>query len=240
MRRATLLAALLAWLAGPAAAQPACPVPDTLRPEEVALPAAKAQLAAAGRLQIVALGAGSTEGHAAGNPELTYPARLAARLGAALGVPVSVLNRGALRQTAREMLERLDRDVLAGRPALVVWEAGTMDAVRGTNLEEFAQTVEDGIERLRAARIDVILMDMQFAPSTASIIDFTPYSEALRRLAEADGVPMIRRFDLMRSWSEDGVFDYDETDPEARERTARRVYDCVAAFIGETIAPAVR
>ena len=62
---------------------------------------------------------------------------------------VTVHNRAVARQTTQEMAARLDQEVIALKPLLVIWETGTTDAVRGTELDEFRQTIQDGIDRLR-------------------------------------------------------------------------------------------
>ena len=44
------------------------------------------------------------------------------------------------------MASRMDREVIAWKPTLVIWETGTTDAVRGTELDEFRQTIQAGID----------------------------------------------------------------------------------------------
>jgi acyl-CoA thioesterase I len=47
--------------------------------------------------------------------------------------------------------ERLDRDVLLLKPTLIIWETGATEAVRGTDIEEFRETMQAGIDKLRAS-----------------------------------------------------------------------------------------
>jgi lysophospholipase L1-like esterase len=224
-----------------ALAEPACPVPEEWTLGEMPLRATKTALAAHQPLKIVALGSGPTQGAAAGDPELTYPARLQTHLAAALpGIQIDVVNRGVAHQTTAQMMNRIDKDVLAEHPALVIWEAGTVDASRGLQTEDFADAMQDGLEKLRAAHVDVILMDMQYAPSTVSIIDFTPYIDVLRRVAGIAEVPVFDRFEIMHAWSEEGLFVYDETSPGDRTKTVRRVYDCLAAGLADDIARSLK
>src|ERR687889_329426 len=71
-------------------------------------------------------------GAGASGPERSYPAQLAARLSAALpGARLAVLNRGKGGQEVHEMMARLDGDVLAARPTLVIWQAGANAVLRG-------------------------------------------------------------------------------------------------------------
>lgn len=228
-------------LASAAQAAPSCPIPPDLVIDDAELPATKAKLAGDQPLRIVAFGAGSTLGQAAEDPTMTYPSRLQARLQAVLGTshPVEVLNKGVPRDDLQQMLARLGHDVIEVHPSLVIWDVGTNDAAAGRDLDSFAADLENGIMRLKAAGIDVILMDMQYAPTTASIINFDPYLETLDRVAELDNVTTFHRFAIMRDWSEDGVFTYNKTLPDERRELAREVYDCLAAGLSDGIATAV-
>jgi hypothetical protein len=129
------------------------------------------------------------------------------------------------------MAGRFATDVLPKKPSLVVWETGTVDAVRGVDLDEFRDTLQRGIDQLRSAA-DVVMMDMQFARRTYAMIDFEPYERALRRIADVNDVPLFPRSDLMREWSETGEIDYAATGKERRRRVARKLYRC----IGEALA----
>jgi hypothetical protein len=86
---------------------------------------------------------------------------------------IKVVNLAVARQTAKAAVERLVRDVLPLKPTLVIWETGTMEAVRGIDVDEFRETVEAGINELRAAGAEVVLMNMQFSRETDAMIE--PY-----------------------------------------------------------------
>jgi len=239
MRR--LLPALLFFLPFLALADPACPIAPDHALQDLSLPAAKAAFAKPGPLKIVALGSGPTEGSAAGDPQMTYPARLQARLTTAFpGRDIAVLNKGKAHEDTTQMTARIARDVIAEHPALVIWEAGTVDAARGLDVEGFGTALDEGLDQLRAAGIDIIVMDMQYAPSTVTIIDFGPYIDALRAVAERTGVPVFDRYEVMHDWGESGLFAYDETAPDARRTTTRKVYDCLAAGLADGIIPALK
>ncbi|PSJ19753.1 GDSL family lipase, partial [Halomonas sp. ND22Bw] len=88
---------------------------------------------------IVAFGSSSTEGSGASSPSTTYPAQLqrdlAARLGAMGSVhsSVTVLNRGKGGDDSEAMARRLERDVLADKPDLVIWQTGSNDPMSGVS-----------------------------------------------------------------------------------------------------------
>ncbi len=95
----------------------------------------------------------------------SYPALLQQILSA--GLPqahLAVINRGIGGQDAAEELARLDADVLAMRPRLVIWQVGANGALRNVDPAIFRVLVTTGVRRLQAAGADVILMDNQQSP----------------------------------------------------------------------------
>jgi hypothetical protein len=185
---------------------------------------------------IVAIGGASTLGHAAGNLDLAWPARLAVTLTSRFpATRVTVLNRAVARQTTEEMAARLDREVIALKPLLVIWETGTTDAVRGTELDEFRQTIQDGIERLRASGTELAFMDMQFSRHTHAVINFDRYEGVLREVTDANDVPLFRRHDIMHHWEESGLFDLMTADHAKLPLLASRLYDCIGRAMADFI-----
>ncbi|HEY8288884.1 MAG TPA: GDSL-type esterase/lipase family protein, partial [Acetobacteraceae bacterium] len=125
---------------------------------------------------IVALGSSSTLGVRASDSAHSYPAVLQTALMNALQTAhVAVLNRGIGGQDALEELKRLQTDAIAVRPQLVIWQVGANGAMRNADPASFRGRVVQGVERLREAGIDVILMDNQRAPR----IDASPDHVAL-------------------------------------------------------------
>ena len=116
-------------------------------------------------LVIVAIGSSSTEGVGASDPAHTYPALLAEELRHRWPqLAVTVINKGVGGEMASQMLARFERDVLPYRPQLVIWQTGSNQALRSEDIEGYAETIREGISRLKAAKADVVLMDPQFAP----------------------------------------------------------------------------
>jgi acyl-CoA thioesterase-1 len=216
---------------------PPCPVPEGFGAFEATLPRTVKALAAGSEVVIVTLGGSSTLGIAAGGSGLSWPSRLAVALGGRFpSARVKVVNLAMPRQTARDAAGQLAREVLPLRPALVIWETGTVEAVRGTDLDEFRETVQAGIDELRAAGIEVVLMNAQFSREADSIIHFGPYLGALRELADANEVPVFHRYGLMRHWAESGVLDLRAKDSDKRRKVAARLYDCLARALADFIA----
>jgi hypothetical protein len=241
LARPALLAAGLA-LTAPLSFSPAlggalpCDVPDELMQVDDKLPHLVERLRAGQPVRIVAIGGASTTGLAAGSSELAYPHRLQEVL--ARWYPsssITVVNRGVPRQTARQMLERFPTDVISEDPVLVIWETGITDAVRGVGVDDFAAALQTGIDELKAHDIDIMLVDLQFSHSTTTVIDFEQYLKALHRVGDVNEVNVFPRFEMMRYWSEQNVFNFDGVDKDERAGLAAKVYECIAGKLAEAI-----
>ena len=214
----------------------ACTVPAELIDVDAKLPQLAEKLRSGGPVRIVALGGASTLGSAAGSPDLAYPRRLQeALLHWYPAVPISVVNKGVPRQTAQQMLARFPSDVFAEDPVLVIWETGTTDAVRGVDVSDFAATLQTGVDELKARAIDIILVDMQFSHSTATVIDFERYLKAMHRIGDVNDLYVFPRFEMMRYWSEQNMFNFDGVAKEERAGLAASVYECLGRNLAEAI-----
>ncbi len=237
---AALLAAGAALPAG-AAAPSACPVPEEVALSDITLPHAREAVATRQSLDVLMLGGAATLGNAAQGDAFSIPARLEARLRDALpGVDVHVTTHAAPLRSASATLGDLETDLAQTGPALVIWSSGSVEAGGGSDTDDLAQTLQTGIQRIRAAGADVILVTLQYAPSIARIVDLELYRDAIRRVGEANEVPVLDRYGMMRAWSASGLLDLDATEPEARVQVARTLFDCVAAALADPIAAAAR
>src|ERR1700759_1521887 len=220
---------------------PPCDVPDELMQVDEKLPHLAERLRTQEPVRIVAIGGASTTGLAAGSSDLAYPHRLQEILAHWYpSSPVTVVNRGVPRRTARQMLERFPTDVIPEDPVLVIWETGTTDAVRGVGVEDFAATLQTGIDELKAHGIDIMLVDLQFSHSTATVIDFEQYLNALHQIGDVNDVNVFPRFEMMRYWSEQNVFNFDGVAKDERASLAAKVYACIADKLAEAIRVALR
>ena len=214
-----------------------CEMPPEMGQVSVKLPHFAERLQKKQAVKIVAIGGASTKGAAAGSAELAYPHRLQLALAADYPeVPITVVNKGVPRQSTQQMVERFPTDVLAEDPVLVVWETGITDAVRGIEIDDFATALQAGIDEVKNRAIDMLLVDMQFSRRSSTVINFEHYLEALHRVGELNGLYVFPRFHLMRYWSEQNMFNFDEVADEERARLAAKVYEC----IGRKLARAIR
>jgi len=235
--RLRLSAVLVLLAAGDAgAAEPPCPPAP---PRHLDLPATTAALAAGKPVTIVAFGSSSTEGTGATAPDRTYPARLEALLRAKWpGTAAIVLNRGIGGQTADTMLARLDDDVLAIRPILVIWQAGANEALRHADPALFSARVNEGVRRIAAAGADVVLMDNQLSPVMPDLENQAVYGAILAHEATGRAVSLFSRTALMREWllaggSADGMIG-----PDGIHHTDRG-YACLAESLADAIVTSI-
>lgn len=204
------------------------------------LPHTRAALATNQPVVIVALGSSSTRGWMATDVAHSYPAQLQRYLEA--NIPrfaPAIINRGIGGQDAPEELARLDTDVLATHPSLVIWQAGANQALRNADPETFKQLMLEGVRRLRAAGVDVILMDNQRSPRLEAAADHTALEAAMREVAKRAGVNLFQRGALMDAWVKSGEDLEDFVAPDGLHMN-NRGYICLARALGEVIAQALR
>ncbi|MBI3513546.1 MAG: SGNH/GDSL hydrolase family protein [Proteobacteria bacterium] len=236
MRRLAALALLGPALLGtPAYGASRCDVPHELIEDDGEFPVTAATVTRRQPVRIVAIGGAVTAGSGASAAMAAYPMRLQAHLSARLpGHTVMVFNRAMARQTAAEMAARFTSEVLSERPTLVVWETGTVDAVRGVDLDAFTRTLSDGIARLRAGGVDVMLVDPQYSPRTLALMNLPPYLEAVHMVADATRIDVFNRFDVMRHWTAQGRFDMTLKPPELTAEIDA-IYDCIGQLLAQII-----
>lgn len=224
----------LALCMGPAGAHAGeCSAPDYLVHPDGKLPHVAAAATQEKKLDILVLGTGSSTLQGAGGAAAAFPARLEASLKERLpGVRVTVRTDIAARRTAADMLSPLKRDLAETKPVLVIWQTGTVDAVRGVEPEEFRSALEDGVQILRLAGADIVLTNLQYSPRTEAMIATGAYLEAIRWVSQQKDVPLFDRLAVMKHWSEAGVFEF--TSPDQKQ-LAERVHTCIGGLLAELI-----
>ena len=186
-----------------APAAPRCVIPQDLARFDLPLRRTARQLAAGKPIKIVALGSSSTYGAGASKPYNAYPSRLAAELALEfVDHDFNVLNRGVNGDTATDMVARFERGVIAERPDLVLWQAGTNSLLRGDPVQPHRSLLHSGIVRLKEIGADIVLIDPQYAPRVIARPNAESMLALLERTARLETVNLFRRFALMRHWRE--------------------------------------
>jgi hypothetical protein len=240
MRRRLLLLALLILGVGPAWAElPAdCRVAENLIEANFRLPQVARALAAK-RLTVLVLGAGSSQLPGPNGAANAYPTRLQQALTQQLpGVEVKVIPDVKSKRTAAEMVKVLPADLSASKPALLVWQTGTVDAMLGIDPDQFSQALDKGINVAHAAGADVVLINAQYSPRTESMIALGTYVDDMRWVALQREVPLFDRFSIMKLWGDLGTFDlYSAT---KKLDIAERVHDCIGRLLADLVIAAAK
>jgi lysophospholipase L1-like esterase len=224
----------------PAASSPAtvavpdCEVPESLLAADNDLTHVAASVTEQHRLDISVVGSGSSALPGADGARFAYPARLEQVLKARLpGVNVKVTTHVALRQTTEQMAAGLAKILTDDKPALVVWQAGTADALRGVEPEEFRAQLDGGLETIAAGGADAILMNMQYSPRIESMLNISSYADVMHWAAHERGAVLFDRLAIMHYWTDAGIFDlFAATKDYAM---ARRVHDCIGRALASQI-----
>jgi len=186
------------------------------------------------QLHILVVGAGSSLLPGSSGAKNAYPARLEAALAAKLpGVAVQVSTDVQARRTADEMVTSLPAALAAAKPALMVWQTGTVDAMHSIDTDQFREALEHGINIARSAGADVVLINAQYSPRTESMIALGLYAENMRWVALQQEVPLFDRFSIMKLWADLGTFDlYSAT---KKLDMAERVHDCIGQLLADLV-----
>jgi hypothetical protein len=220
-----LLAAISA--AGPVRAEdaaPGCDVPAALLETESALPKVEAAVKAGGPLNILVVGSRSSSIGFDGSS--AYPARLQAALKDKLSqVAVNVSVEIQAARTAAEMAGSLVKLLEGKKPTLVVWQTGTVDAMRSIDPDDFRGAIDEGVGALQNAGADVVLMNPQYSPRTETMISVPPYLDNMRAVAQQRDIPLFDRFAIMHQWNDQG--DFDLFSAHHGPELAKRVHDCL-------------
>lgn len=150
---------------------------------------------------------------------------------------VKVVTRNEPRRTAEGVVESLPKLLDETKPHLLIWQTGTYDAIYGADLGAFADAVKVGIGFARGAGSDVILVGPQFSPRTDFAFDVAPYDATLDWAARSSGVPFFDRYELMRFWDENRVFDLDAMRPEPS--LYENVHRCIGRLLIQMIGDGV-
>jgi len=193
-----------------------------------------AQAIAAKRLEIAVVGSASSDLTGPGGTNIAYPAALEQALRGALeGVTVKVTTHARPRATAAEMDQGLESVLKGAHPALLIWQTGTADAIKGIDPDDFRTALDGGIDRIRAADVDVVLVNMQYGPRIEAMLAVSAYADTMRMVAVQHQVDLFDRFDIMKRWNEDGIFDL-----RGATRTtgiAEQVHGCLGRLLAAVV-----
>jgi hypothetical protein len=221
----------------PQASPQACEVPAYLLSTDSLLPRVTEAVKNGQPLNILVVGSRSST--IAASADSAYPAQLQAALKEKLpSIPINLSVELQPGKTAEETDTTLVKLMEAKRPNLVIWQTGTVDAMRSVDPDDFRGAVGDGVVALQKAGADVILINLQYSPRTETMISAPPYLDNMRVVAQQHDVPLFDRFAIMRHWSDAGDFNLFSTFHGTD--MAKRVHACLGRALSKFVIDAAR
>lgn len=267
-RAATFAAALLMQPALAAPAPDPCPAGDEIAGLATDLPRVGAILQDHGKLDVLAVGSATMFGPEAslasgtltsqtlGGPatpasggttftqmpsDRAFPLQMAKQIGKLVpGLDVQVTVRGGRGLLASEMLELMRKELAAKHYDLVIWQTGTVEAVRNLPPGEFGQTLSEGAQAVLDTGAELVLVDPQYSRFLQTNSNLEPYFQALQQVSAMTGVVLFRRFDLMHGWANDGGVDLERTGKSDRQKAIETLHACLGRHLARLIAAAAR
>jgi hypothetical protein len=213
-----------------------CEVPDYLLASESALSRVEDAVKNRHTLDILVVGSRSSTISPSSNSSesAAYPARLQAVLKEKLpAVTVNLSVDIEAKKTAEEVTAALSKLMEGKKPTLVIWQTGTVDAVRSIDPDDFRTALDEGVVALQEAGTDVILINPQYSPRTETMISMPPYLDNMRVVAQQHEVPLFDRFGIMRYWAESGEFDLFSAFHGVE--LAKRVHNCIGLALSQFV-----
>ena len=118
---------------------------------------------------------------------------------------IELINSGRIMEDLGDNIARLDADVLRYKPDLLIWQIGTNDVVWRGIAENAEELLNESVERVKAAKTDVVLLDLQYAPLVLFNGRYALMEKIIADVATRQRVGRFPRFLLMKRAIDAGV-----------------------------------
>jgi acyl-CoA thioesterase-1 len=170
------------------------------------LPLTKAKLRPGGTLRIVAFGSSSTTGFGAFGKGTAFPDVMKDELlRLHPDVTIELINSGRIMEDLGDNISRINDDVLRYKPDLLIWQIGTNDVVWRGIADNAKEMLADAVKRIKAAKTDVVLFDLQYAPLVTLTSRYERMERIIADVAAEQRVGHFPRFLLMKRAIDAGV-----------------------------------
>lgn len=170
-----------------------------------------------------------------------FPLQMAEALQSSIsGLEVKITVRGGRNLLATDMLDVMRMELATHHYDLVVWQTGTVEAVRNVSPSDFDQTLSDGAEAVMAAGANLVLVDPQYSRFLQTSSNLEPYEQGLQQAAAMPGVVLFRRYDLMRNWANEGQIDLERTPRSDRQKVIETLHACLGKHLARLIIESAR
>ncbi len=208
----------------------ACQAGSAAIADQSPLPNVAAALAQRKTLRILAMGAAPGRVSARGGYTEVIEAMLH---GALRDTDVVMINRGISGELAAGAAVRMRNEVALEEPDLVLWQVGTNDALAYVPVDEFADTVREQIDWLKAHKVDLVLVGLQFAPQMLRDSHYVALRERLRKLAAGEKVIIIRFYEAMQILNQAAHTAGEPVTAEFERNEAG--FNCLAQYVARAI-----
>jgi hypothetical protein len=151
------------------------------------------------------------------------------------GLQVKVEVKGGRGMLATTMLDIMRTEMANHHYQLVIWQTGTVEAVRNVPTEDFYQSLADGAAFVAEKGADLVLVDPQFSRFLHANADLDPYTQVLQQITAQPDVLLFHRFDLMRYWSSEGQIDLERTPKAQRVPTVEALHACLGSKLAQMV-----
>jgi len=214
--------------AGDPAPAAACPAVSGVFGAPRPLDALAAAIRAGGQVDVLAVGSAATVGQDGNAAGVSFPYHMIEALHAALPkVDFELTVKGARGMTAQDMLPLLDAAVAAHAYPLVLWQTGTVEAVRGLRPDGLHAALAEGVAHVRARGGDTVLIDPNYSRALRANTEIDPYMQVLRQVADMPGVVLFPRYDVTHAWVDKAVLDVEKAPKADRLAAVDELHRCV-------------
>lgn len=222
-------------------ANSACGAPEEFVTTDTPLAQLAAAIAAGGPVDVLAVGSATTVGSVgttgqSAAPGAAFPWQMVRALKEAYpSVEFHLTVRGGRGMTAEDMLPLIEAALKQQRYPLVLWQTGTVEAVRGLQPSGMLDVLHTGAERVRDGGGDLVLIDPQFSRFLRANTDLDPYDGVMQQVATMPGVALFHRFELMRTWANDGRIDLERTPKADRDKALDELNACLGKALARFV-----
>jgi len=235
------LAPAAARAAGDVAPSGQCPGAAGFPPGDAKLEALATAIKAGGPVAVLAVGSANTVEEDAKANGVSFPYHMIEALRAALPkVDFELTVKGGRGMTAQDMLPVLDAQVAAHRFPLVIWQTGTVEAVRALRPDSLHAALDAGVQHVRARGGDTVLIDPNYSRALRANTEIDPYVQVMRQVAGLPGVVLFPRYELTRSWVEGGKLDVEKAPKAERTAAVDALHQCVGRALASFVLNSLR
>lgn len=199
---------------------------------ESPLPNVSAALQERKQIRILAIGASSL-GHRGTTPGSHTELTRKILQQAIKGLDIVMINRGVSGELSAQAAVRIRNEVALNEPDLVLWQVGTNDALAYVPLSELETTIVDTVHWLRAHKVDVVLVGLQYVDRMAQDDHYKAVREMVRTIAVKENVMIVRRYEAQRLLSQAEVSGGGLV-PDEFQRSELG-YACLAQYVARAI-----